>query len=93
MLTGYKACYSTEETKWSFVHLKTETATTSRDPDKMEEPTDIQGTATVGSIPKLNPRLKDPRSNDQAIEDAGGSSEETLLDGHGPAALLTLVKP
>lgn len=59
----------------------------------MEEPADIQGTATVGSIPKLNPRLKDPRRDDQAIGDAGGSSEETLLDGHGHAALLTLVKP
>lgn len=59
----------------------------------MEELTDIQGTATVGSIPKLNPRLKDPCRDDQAIEDAGGSTEETLLDAHGPAALLTLVKP
>lgn len=51
------------------------------------------GTSMVGSIPKLNPRLQDPRHDDQAIENAGRSSQETQLDGHGPAALLTLVSP
>ena len=41
----------------------------------------------VGSIPKLNPRLQDPHHDDQAIEDAGGTSQEILLDGHAPAAV------
>ena len=45
----------------------------------MEEPADIQGTVTVGSIPKLNPKLQDHRHDDLAIGEAGGSSEETLL--------------
>lgn len=45
----------------------------------MEEPADIQGTATVGSIPKLNPKLQDPRHDDQAIEDAGGILKRPLL--------------
>lgn len=61
------------------MHLKTETGTTSRDSDKMEEPEDIQGTVTVGSIPNLNPKLQDPRHDDLAIGDARGSPEETLL--------------
>ena len=48
------------------------------------------GTSMEGSIPKLNPSLQGPHPDDQAIENAGHSSQETQLDGHGPAALLTL---
>lgn len=51
------------------------------------------GTSMVGSIHKLNPSLQNPHHDDQAIENAGRSSQETQLDGHGPAALLTPVSP
>ncbi|KAL6048116.1 hypothetical protein STEG23_029559 [Scotinomys teguina] len=50
-------------------------------------------TSTASSISKLNPSLEASFCNDQAVEDAGCSSQEDLLDGQGPATSPNPGKP